>query len=601
MPIRALALGAVLLLAACASLPVENRPAAVTEPIPATPVRWRVDPACLDRQAQLPGQAREQLAAACRLPGQRDLVTVALSGGGTKAAVFSGEALFYLDFLGLLNRTSVLSSVSGGSFAGSVYALSCDPGSPCQAVRPHGRERPTWSYDPVMRTLGQGYGDLIREQTVRAFTPLIASTVSAGRFAQIIDRQFLGAGRGGPPFLFADLNPARPHLFLNATITSENRVGLDDRVAGPGCRSLRGRGYLRRRTPDEFFHFAFTEQYLGALKSDLSSYPLASGVAASSAFPALIDYAQLRDHCATGGSNPVVQLMDGGTNDNQALIEIYMVLAELVYGQRRSDLWASNPSAMEVLGERDRAFLLVVNSSVTETTGTDGGYRRPFGLVGLLDAVVSKSLSAIDVYSAEGYALRKQSYLTLADLLRRTRPAAARIYPTEVALTSLDQYALGGTEAALRGKAAAADAQGADPAEEWARLRAERQRRAYDAVVERPDVRALLRLPAYHPQCYFAMRKRLDASLISLDAPDQACLKEGARWAAALRAQEMCDARDPYVARPDGLRCVDGHVAPDPARLDRLPPLPSPSACAERIQSYLASDLTDRRVQCRPL
>ena len=601
-PFWAVTLGLLLQLTACATLPIGNQPAPVLQPIAAVPIRWRVDPECLRQQVQLPGQTREDLAGLCRAIGQRDLISVALSGGGVKAAVFSGEALFFLDFLGLLGRTSVLSAVSGGSFAGSMYALSCDPGSVCRGVRPHGRDRPAWSYEPIMRTLGQGYRDLIREQTVRAFTPLIPSSVSAERFAKIIDRQFLGAGEGSEePFLFGDLNPARPHLFLNATIISENRVGLDDRVAGPGCRELARRGFLRRRTPDEYFHFAFSDLYFGMLKSDLSSYPLASGIAASSAFPALIDFARLQDHCATGGSSPVVQLMDGGANDNQALIEVYMILSELVYGQRRSDLWASNPVAVERLGGSDRAFLLAVNAAVTETTGTDGSARRPFGLVGLLDAAVSKSLAAVDVYSAEGYTLRKQSYLTQAELLRRTRPDAARIYPTEIALTSLDQYALGGTEAALRSKAQVMDEGASDVAEEWARLRKQRQRRAYDAIVERPDVRALLRLPSFHPQCYFDMRKKLDASLVSLDEPDQACLKEGARWAVALRAQEMCDAADPLVARPDGLRCLDGHVAPDPARLDRLPPLPGSSPCAERLRIDRPDPAANPLVQCRKL
>ncbi|GAC1343462.1 MAG: hypothetical protein NVSMB18_19320 [Acetobacteraceae bacterium] len=562
----------------------------------------------MNTQPQSPGQTREDLAARCRSPQRRDFISVALSGGGTKAAVFSGEVLFYLDFLGLLERTSVLSSVSGGSFAGSIYALSCDRDKPCTTVHPHGRERPLWDYARVMHTLGQGYQELINEQAVHAFTPLIPSTISAGRFASIIDRQFLGDGKAGDAsFTFGDLNPARPHLFLNATITSQNRVGLDDHSAGPGCRALKDRGFLRRRTPDEYFHFAFSDQYFGLLRSRVATYPLAAGVAASSAFPALVDFAQLRDHCATNKTSPVIQLMDGGANDNQALIEIYMILSELVYGQHRSDLWQSDPGSIEQLSGGNRAFVIAVNSSVTETTGTDGNYRRPFGLVGLLDAVVSKSLAAVDVYSAEGYTLRKQSYLTLADLLHRTHPQAAPIYPSEIALTALDQYALGGTEAALRGKARPADAPGSDIAAQWATLRAARQRRAYDAIVERPEVRASLLLPAYHPQCYYAMRKALDASLISLDEQDQACLKEGARWSAALRAQEMCDSADPFVARPDGLRCVNGHVAPDPARITRLPALPSPSLCEQRIQAYLdpppttASSPDDRLVQCRRL
>jgi hypothetical protein len=381
-------------------------------------------------------------------------------------------------------------------------------------------------YGPIMKTLGQGYSDVIREQTYRAFTPFIPSTVSAGRFAEIIDTNFLGEGKPGPAFTFADLNPARPHLYLNATIVSQNRIGLHDQVASNGCRGLGDLHFLRRRPPDEFFHFAFSDLYFSLLHSRLDSYPLAAGVASSSAFPALIDCAELRDHCKTQDGDPVVKLIDGGANDNQALIEIYMVLAELVYQQHRSDLWATRPDALERLTSRDRAFVVVVNPSVAETTGTAGKVDRPFGVVGLLDAVIAKTLAAIDVYSAEGYTLRKQSYLTLADLLRRTHPDAARVYPSEIAITSLDQYALGGTEAALRIKAHIADPLGADIAAEYAALRAARQQRAYDAIVEKPEIRRLLRLPDYHPQCYYDMRKALDALLIKVDAPNQACSRK---------------------------------------------------------------------------
>jgi hypothetical protein len=137
-----------LVIAGCASLPVENAPALAGDPLPTAPVRWRVGADCMRGAGQAPGMRREALAAGCRRP-VHDMISIALSGGGTKAAVvFSGEALFYLDFLGLLERTSLISAVSGRSFAGSIYALSCDPSTPCQNFPPNGRERPLWSTAP---------------------------------------------------------------------------------------------------------------------------------------------------------------------------------------------------------------------------------------------------------------------------------------------------------------------------------------------------------------------------------------------------------------------------------------------------------------------
>jgi hypothetical protein len=105
------------------------------------------------------------------------------------------------------------------------------------------------------------------------------------------------------------------------------------------------------------------------------------------------------------------------------------------------------------------------------------------------------------------------------------------------------------------------------------------------------------------------MRMALDASLVQVDGPNQARLEGGARRAAALRAQEMCDGNDAFVARPGGLHCENWHVVPDPGRLDRLSGLPSLSACESRIQPYLHKDTnppdddksTDWLVTCRHL
>ena len=554
-------LTALLVLSGCGALPIDNAKQG-TDPV--QPIRWRVDSGCLQDARQMVGETRNMLAPVCNEPNRRDLVTLSLSGGGAKATIFSGEALFYLQFLGLLDRTSIISSVSGGSFAAATYALSCDPGTPCTALRPEGRVRPMWRHDDILRTFAQGNKDVVDDQIGRVFVPFLPSSISAGRFGYLIDRDYF-AGGSGQPFTFADLNPARPHLFLNATITSDNRGGLGSSGSRPGCSSTTGRHYLRRRTTDEYFHFAFSDYYFGLLNSRLASYPLAAGVAASGAFPALIDNAVLHDWCGEPGRDDKIRLMDGGANDNQALVEIYLVLSELVFGQHRSDLLIRRPPGLDVLGPSDRAFLFAINSAVTETTGTSASGDDPpsYGVAGLLSQALSKSLAAIDVYSAEGYALRKQSYIFQGWILRQL-PGFAPIYPSEISLTALDQYALGGTEAALRYKADLQDEGQTDIAQSLAELRTARQQRAYDALVEDRAARQSLGLSDWHPQCYYDMRRKLDASLISLSDDDQACLREAARWSVALRSQEMCgaDPKDPIVARPDGLRCVDGRLQP---------------------------------------
>lgn len=595
-------IGALLLaLSGCATLTVENAALPPGQAVAATPTRWRVDDNCMLKKAWAAGQTRENLALACPSRNRHDLIGVALSGGGSKAAIFAGETLFYLEALGLLQQTSLLSAVSGGSFAGALYALSCDPKDEgCKAALPDGRVRPVWQHDDVLRTLGQGYGTLIQEQVARIMVPLVPISISAGRFAEVIDHDYLKGGVGAP-FRFADLNPRRPHLFLNATITSENRAGLGSLRRGTNCPSLLSRGYLRRRTPDEFFHFTFSDTYFGLLNSETRSYPLASAIAASAAFPALIDLAQLTDHCTPGPDNKI-KLMDGGANDNQALIEIYLVLAELVYGQHRSGLWQTDPASLERLNPSDRAFVVVVNSSVTETTGDSatGGGQAPHGALALLSGIINKVLTAADVASAEGYNLRKQSYLLQGAALRQM-PDYARVIPTEVSLTALDQYWLGGTEAALRYKAGFRDETPTDLAQGWAEKRRIRQQRAYNSIVPDAAARRSLGLSDIHPQCYFAMRKVLDASLISLHEDDQACLRDAARWATALRAQELCDPADNVMQTPDGLLCKDHRVQLRTPAI--LPDVPMPGICLKRAQSYFkeGGPGDDPHVMCQKL
>lgn len=580
---RWLLLCALAMAAGCSS-DIGNRRAQA--PPPADPVRWRAAADCMATESVRPDDSREALARRClaaRPERERDFVAVALSGGGTKAAVFSAETMFYLEALGLMRRASVLSSVSGGSFAAALYALSCDPDGVDAEGRPaclreggvRGLRRPVWRHGEVMRTVGQGYRPLVAEQVGRFLVPAARGTIDAGGFARFIDRRFLGTSSGGGArFLFADLNPRRPHLVLNATILSPNRGGLGSSSASvPACNldPTRPRGWLRRRNPDEFFHFAYTDVYFGLLGSDLGGFPVSGAVAASAAFPVLIDQATLVDHCRDeADKDRHLLLMDGGANDNQGMVEIYHMLAEMVLGQRRS---AVPTPGLERLKPGDAAFVFVVNASVTDTTGPTGSGTGsgPVGAVGWLSEVVGKTLNSVDVYSATAFNLRKNFYVSEArrvEALPRPRGAPRRptIWPVEIGLTGLDQYRSGGAQAALWKKSGLLDnpepGERTDPTLEELQRRERLQREVLKRVVPAAS-RGRLRLSDHHPQCYFDIRDRLDASLVSLGADEQACLREAARWSTALVAQGLCVATEGGgdLRPPDGLDCGAGLVS----------------------------------------
>lgn len=579
--------------AGCSS-DINNRPAQA--PPPADPVRWRAAADCMATEPVRLGDSREILARRCldNRPGARErhFIAVALSGGGTKAAVFSAETMFYLEALGLMRRASVLSSVSGGSFAAALYALSCDPDGVDAGGRPaclregsaRGLRRPVWRHGEVMRTVGQGYWPLVTEQVARFLVPApaVGGTIPAGGFARFIDGRFFGTRSAGDTrFLFADLNPRRPHLVLNATILSPNRGGLGGSSRSiPACNldPATPRRWLRRRDPDEFFHFAYTDLYFGMLGSDLRAFPVSGAVAASAAFPVLIDHAKLTDHCREEWDNDrELLLMDGGANDNQGMVEIYHMLAEMILGQRRSGVPTRD---VEQLGPGDAAYVFVVNSSVTETTGPSGSGTGsgPAGLAGWISGVVRKSLNSVDVYSATAFNLRKNFYLgetrRVAGLSQdEMTPRYPVIWPVEIGLTGLDQYRSGGAQAALWKKSGLLGepepGEHTDPALGELRRRAEQQKEALARVMP-AAVRHRLRLSDHHPQCYYDIRKQLDASLVSLGEDEQACLREAARWSTALEAQRLCVATGNRsdVRPPDGLRCDAGLVSlPNPGVL----------------------------------
>lgn len=189
-------------------------------------------------------------------------VILAFSGGGTRAAALSYGVLKQLEKVdinlgdgsprSLLDEVDVISSVSGGSFTAAYYALHGRemllPGSPFQTA---------FLYAPVQ-------GDLFTNAIYhpRSWNKLLSRVeIAAGLYD---DRIFKGATYGtlaGRP---------RPYVILNAADMSS------------GAR------------------FEFTQEQFDLLCADLTDVPLARGVAASSAFPGLLNSMTIDSHNQKG-------------------------------------------------------------------------------------------------------------------------------------------------------------------------------------------------------------------------------------------------------------------------------------------------------------
>ena len=225
----------------------------------------------------------------------KNFVALAISGGGSRAAIFSAAAMFELQRYGLLQHVDLVSCVSGGCLTAAYYALSCDEaGNPAACPQTtNGAKRYAWSEEalyPLLerRLLWRWFGNWFWPNNILKFwfthfdrTDILAETLSNNLY----DHSILDNNQ----FRFRDLNPARPNLAINAT----------DATTGAQAR----------------FNFVFTPEKFREMGSDLDRYPIANAVTASASFPGAFHYVTLRDF----RNQRYVHLLDGGAYDNLGL------------------------------------------------------------------------------------------------------------------------------------------------------------------------------------------------------------------------------------------------------------------------------------------
>jgi len=304
--------------------------------------------------------------------GEKDvLVLLALSGGGSRAAYFSGAVMLRLQTvfpdLDLLQEVDVISAVSGGSLPAAYYAISRDPsvrlrGAPPPALRKH----PNLRYDAATRSLSSSgaltqakwdalRGDFTDPHDQRQFERLMtqqgvksnriwdAPTVQhlMGRnyvrrwignwfwpdnillywltaydrsdiMAQTFADNLYDVRYSGGDLTFGDINPERPYLILNATNATE-AVDEND----PKFGSV----------------FTFTdEDFRERANSDIGSYSIARGVTTSSAFPVVLNYMTLGNHREDPNNlehrKRYLHLFDGGNADNLGLTSLKRIMLD---------------------------------------------------------------------------------------------------------------------------------------------------------------------------------------------------------------------------------------------------------------------------------
>lgn len=217
-------------------------------------------------------------------------IGLALSGGGSRAANFGAAVMLELQKKGILERVDFISSVSGGSLPAAYYAL-------------EGYNGISFTEEEVKDRMGRDFqnrwiGRWFLPQNI--FRYWLTNFTRSDIMVQVFENNLYHGAT------FADLNPKRPKLLINAT----------DR--GKGTR------------------FTFSEEMFDELGSDLRSYRIASAVNVSSAFPGVFHDVALQDFKSSGAESPAyLHLFDGGPIDNLGIrslwsFELPSALAEAV-------------------------------------------------------------------------------------------------------------------------------------------------------------------------------------------------------------------------------------------------------------------------------
>ena len=230
------------------------------------------------------------------LPSGAVFVGIALSGGGSRAANFSAAALLELEALGLLDRATALSSVSGSSLTTAYYGLY---GS--------GRDPRRWTPERLKTLLGK---NLESRWIARWFLPHNIARYWLTQFDRtdimkdVLD-SVLFEGK-----TFTALGLGLPKILINAT-----RLSVGQRLV-------------------------FTDDTFHALRSRLDTYPISHAVMASGAFPGAFQNVTLEDFSRQRPGAPrrrsrFEHLFDGGPSDNLGVMTLLEMVRPLYRDRHR--------------------------------------------------------------------------------------------------------------------------------------------------------------------------------------------------------------------------------------------------------------------------
>lgn len=312
----------------------------------------------------------------------RDVVALALPGGGSRSAVFSAAVMFELQREGLLRKVDLISAVSGGSIPAALFARSCEHDAECRVL--YGAEdRLLWVPAEEERIFDLLTTDFLRRAILKMTLPwnqLLYRTTRYDRtdtMAEVFASTLFGVGEevGAYGMRFRHLNPRRPNVVLNGMNSTGRNLG----------------GGLRGQ------HFLFSvETFEGVLRSDLHEYPLALAVVGSGAFPGAFHPLTLAAFPGPAGAQgesdqgtEYLHIVDGGLYDRLGGEAIRHMLQDLTARERPC---VGSVDRLSTGGQDDcleRVILIILDSGLP-FEGEDAG--RPDVRIPVFDLFVNHNI-----------------------------------------------------------------------------------------------------------------------------------------------------------------------------------------------------------------
>ena len=314
---------------------------------------------------------------ATTVPDRDLLVGVALSGGGSRAALFGAAGLEALatvrtaDGAPVLEKVSHLSSVSGGSLAATYYALK-KPGRDVKMLNGDGTLSETYRafFAQYRADLSQDFESALIRRQLLSFR-WVNSALAARTLAEILGDRLYGTAR------FEELSAREkagdsPGLIVNTTLYNNGRrlavtalpsEAFDYDFFGDLERSLQARGRALEASPvmEERWKLLrpMTPIEIGI---DPCQTHLNGVAAASAAFPPLVGPITMR----IGQEDVYWHAGDGGLYENQGVETLLFLYLKQIQAKRAK-----------------RAYVIIFDSSFPFSVGEEKLLRRslPFSLL----------------------------------------------------------------------------------------------------------------------------------------------------------------------------------------------------------------------------